>query len=578
MKKYIKRICSLCLTAVMLLCAFGTGALAGESTLTSTIYLDPASGGGVKANDVSYSGGYVLSTTEGGRSYFQYDLSNLSIPEGEAITSAKWQFVASADVTGKLIQVTSYDYQSALGNQTETYQTLTEKEYLTATATEVRAFSPGLSEGERTGDWWQNKAEDTKAEAYATAFMNIDVTDALIKSIEGEKSYFNLMVWPASGYLNATANINNWTPYGGSNGVLVIETEKVASVVIRNKTEGKISAIENKEFKVSAKVTEGSSEISSVVLSVKDSNDDVQTYENPTVVNGIYTWNFSAGVLEGTYTATVTATYGDGTSITDTADIEVVGRIQEIVSKPHLLAKSDSGAVNFALNSQPSYFQHELPVLPEGAAVTSAKWYKAQRLGGEYTDANYIFYKFNAETKLTDSFDNSNVSGYEEITELTPFVTSDKVSEITVNGTFNDFTGDFSVVDITKAVQSAYVNGEANFGYMLKLSGGYDTVANYATEYRPFIIITYDMDPTIGNHIMNVENGVATASVNVYEGSAVLIIAAYSNDVLVDVVMEDELVGNKLSASLENTNENVIFKSYVWNNLGTMTPLLPILP
>ena len=310
MKKIVKRLCALCLMAAMLICSFGTAVLADETTGTSVFYLNPANGGGVKTNDTSYSGNYVLSTTEGGRSYFQYDLSKLNIPEGAVIKSAKWQFVATASASGKYIQVTSYDYQSALGNQTETYQTLTDKGYLSAVATEVRAWSPGLSEEERTGFWWQNKKEETKAAAASTTFMNIDVTIALTESFNGGKNYFNLMVWPAAGYLNATPNVNNWTPYGGSNGVLVIETEKVASVAIQGKSEEKISMVENKEFKVSAKVTDGSSEISSVVLTVKDSNGDVQTYDNPTVANDIYTWNFSTGLLKGTYTATVTATYG----------------------------------------------------------------------------------------------------------------------------------------------------------------------------------------------------------------------------------------------------------------------------
>ncbi len=209
---------------------------------TSTIYLDPTSGGGVKVNDTSYSGGYVLSTAEKGRSYFQYDLSKLNIPEGAVIKSAKWQFVATASAKGKYIQVNSYDYQSALGDQTETYQTLTEKGYFTATETKVRPYSPAMTEEECTGNMWQNKKESTKTAS--AAFLNIDVTDALVKSIDGEKSYFNLMVWPASGYYVANANKYNWTPYGGSNGVLVIETYTVPAVEnhILNVAEGTATA------------------------------------------------------------------------------------------------------------------------------------------------------------------------------------------------------------------------------------------------------------------------------------------------------------------------------------------------
>ena len=517
-------------------------------------------------DSVETDGNWYITTENGSTgsdSYFQYDLS--SLPENEVITKATWKALYSEGK--KNIEIKGFNTSEKLGNFTKSYNALLSVGY--NNPYEIRTAGPisdtelatvSATDGTTTTDYLQ---------------WNIDMTQAVQNAVANNQQYLSFVVNATAGYAYGCIP-RYWSPYP----TLVVETQKVASLKLLDVDDGKITTYNCVGFDIEAEAIEGEEEFESVVLTVTDANNETQTYDEPVINGNSYKWSFSSGLSEGTYTAVVTATDAVGKAITATATIVVEPTVKTLISKSHFWAKSGAGDYNFTIEANPSYFQHQFPEIPDGAVVTSAKWYvRGNVLGGNYQNGRFVLTKLNIADKLSGySKDPSNIVG--SVTDEA-FVTSDVVTNIKVTTTINDKVDtEFAVVDITEAVRAAYENDEAYFGYMAKLSNGYCTVSASDAQYQPFIAITYDMDyqepvEPVEDHILSVVDGTATASVTVNEGSAVLIIAVYDGDRLLDVVMDDTIEDSQLTISLTNSTQGVTFKSFVWKSMDTLTPLLP---
>ncbi len=568
MKKTMKKISALFIVTFMLISMFGTVAVTAEPAPKEKTLNFVGSGSFIisKPDEVVAAGNWSVTTEVGSAgtdSYFQYDLS--SLPENEVITKATWKALYTEGQ--KYIEVRGFNATENLGNFTKSYNALLNAGYNNP----YTIRSAGLISKDELTTVSATDGTSTKNMQQ----WNIDMTTAVQNAVANNQQYLSFVVNATAGYAYGYIP-RYWSPQP----ILVVETQKVASLNLVGLTDGKINTYNSVGFDIEAEAIEGEENFKSVVLTITDENNETKTYDEPVVNGNRYKWSFSGGLSEGTYTAVVTATDAAGGVLTANAIIEVEPSVQSVISKPDLLAKSGATDVNFSINSDPSYFQHELPQIPDNAAITSAKWYVMKgTFNTNYPNGSFVFSKINTQEKLTGSFNNSNVAGYAELTASESFAVSGVISNTIVNTTLNGYTNDFAEVDLTNAVKTAYAANEKYFGYMVKLTDGYYTVSNYATQYRPFMVITYDIgyvEPVkpVENHVLTVVDGTASASVTVNEGSAVLIIAAYNGNQLLDVVMDDTIEDSQLTTSLTNSTPGVTFKSFVWESMDTLTPLL----
>lgn len=580
LKTTTKKLSALCIVFVMLFSTFCAVYAENEEASAATVTNLSFVGTGMfqidSPDNVIASANWAITTDDGSKgtdAYFQYDLSQL--PQGEVITKATWKALFNdRDTPKRIMEFKGFKTTDVLGNFTKSYNDILAAGYSSPYTIREQG---AISDSELVLNVSATDGDST------TTFpqWNIDMTTAVKNAVANEEKYLNFVVNAPAGYCYGSI-----PRYFSPQPTLVVETEKVASVSIKNTTDNKITAYDSIGFALSATVTEGATPFESVVLTVKDaSNGDVKTFAGPYVNGNEYKWNFSAGLKEGTYTATVTATETSGKTTTAAVTIEVKSGTGSITQKSHLWALSGGGDGNYSMTSALMWFQHELPAIPEGAVVTAVKWYAPKKaLNGNYTNGKFMFYKFNATEKKIGYTD--TVTGFADVTETEPFATSDVVNNIIVKKTLNGMTDtEFAEVDITSAVKSAYANRDTYFGYAGKITDGSYLVSRYDDSYRPFIVVTYSMEDTsvaskLKNHSLTVEEGTATASVTVNdtELAPVLILAEYNGTQMVRVAVDDTVENNALVATLDNAGgEGITYKSFVWSSLSEISPLLPII-
>ncbi|MBO5008183.1 MAG: hypothetical protein J6D26_05060 [Clostridia bacterium] len=583
-KKLTKRTLAMLVSVIITVCTLGTGAFAAEPT---TVSLDYTAAQGVdKTNPDTDITDYhmLMSKVEEKMVYFQYDLSQ--IPENAVITDVIFQTFYSN--TGGSTAVYTFDCETAL--TATTYNQLVASGYTDATRKLIvqKATASGFTYDQAT------PTNDSSAGKKDRLTIDVDELTASVKAAhEAGKKYYN-MVFVGAGNNYAKLQFTNRSTYKPGQ-QLVIKYAKAPKVEITGASEGVFSVNQNTGFNVAATVEKGDADLVSVVLSVKDeSNGDVQTYTNPVIDGSAYTWNFSAGLLTGTYTATVTATDADGYTSEDIVTINIKGP-KTVYIPAHMIASGGSSQYNFQIPSGANtygYLQYDLgSYVEEGTEITDAKWYF-----GNVTDyysnhaGKLCFKKITTQTKNEAwfSYDMQLPAGL-TLAESEFLVTENSVKDLYAQETKPTITNGaqtttnteayFVTVPMKDAVVSAWEADEKYFGFGVRLNTGNVLTVAKSGGYIPMLQVTYEEKEeqeveAVVNHTLSVADGTATANVDVNQGPAVLIIAAYgTNNTLLSCVVEDNIIDNKLSATLTNASA-VSFKSFVWDSIDTLNPLV----
>jgi len=563
----------------ILIGCFGTIVFAAEPTSVALDYV--AAKGVDKANPDTVMSDFhmTMSKLDQKMVYFQFDLS--SLPEDVNITGAMFRTFYGA--VGGSTAIYTFDCETPL--TAITYNELETAGYTNSTRTLV------VQKPTATG-FTAETAVPTNGSSAVTRLTveGAEITASVKAAYDTGKKYYNLVFVGAGNDFAGLSFTNRLTYQPGQQ--LIIEYAEGCKVAISGATDDKISVNYNTGFEISANVEAGDLEIDSVVLNVKDeSNGDVQTYTGPTVSGTTYTWNFSAGLLTGTYIATVTVTDVDGNTSKDIVTINVKGP-KTVYIPANMIASG--GQYNFQIQGgQYGYVQYDLASYIEpGTEVTDAKWYFA--IPSDFTtfashNGKLYFKKITDQTKFETKWDTAPSLN----TATDDFLVTEKtISQLYAqetkqsNGAGSDnvtsLEANFVTVPMTDAVASVWSNSESYFGFGVKLDEG-DTITiarNNAGYGWPMLQVTYEEKTetvdAVANHTFNVTDGTANASVDVNDGTAVLIIAAYgANGALLDCIVEDTIIDNKITATLIRADA-ASFKSFVWDSIITLKPLLPI--
>ncbi len=506
-------------------------------------------------------------------SYFQYELPTLGA--NETITSAKWEaFTTSTSLPSKLMKAVEFNTNSIITASSATYNSI---------------IAAGYNDG--ATPIWSGNASEITALAYPDglttqyAKISLDVTEAIKTAIVDGDPYFSFVVSGTNAY-NEILIPKAWSPKPQ----IIINTAVVPEITVSNKT---ITAKENTAFTVNATIQEGSSAISSVVLEVEDSTGASKETGTLAINGNSYTWTFANGLVADTYTAIIKVTDADGVVTKETVTINVVGTTS--VNKSSV---SSDGLYNaqFNINLKGwSSWQYDLGSMniPENATITGATWYFGFQSAPNWSGTEMSFYKQTSQNVYGNAGATSTITA-DTTFAAEPFVTKEftgYANSLPVKDAATASEGYFLTVDMTNAVKSAFENGEQYFGFSVGEKGHttnyFDTdlimAKSNGAYYWPTLMVEYTTytEPVAGtvvaNHILNVVNGTATATVDVTSGAPVLILASYVGDKLESCVIADEIVGNKLTATLTNTTAGAEFKSFVWENMSTLKPVTDII-
>lgn len=610
------------LTALLLAWTFVLGTMGITSVFAAETTLDFAGVGHTKYNDANYVGTNLdmsgMGQTSGHVLFFQYDISGYSADT--ILNSAIWKAFCSngTNWNNPMFRIMTFDCEKSLGTFNVNHNELLESGYVEdsnvlwsglASSISTISFTSEIPEG-----------EDSPVNRY-----NIDFTDAVRNAIRAGKKYFNFVIKPYSGY-NELSFFTNKNPLPQ----LIIDTvippkieiaehhpveegtafdisaavtkgdAEIESVVLsvedangKEYTDFSEAVIIDNTYTWSFPATMPSSSYK-ITVEVTDKNALTATKNISMRVLGTETFN----VVTASSPVKTAVTYNEkwlnsndvlmanNNSIIAYFEYDLSENSMYNLKSAELSCPDDNFSGTAELYAVTTGWDEEsiksgnIPKLSAQPVATSnghevfdLSSYIIEQLRKGVSNIGFALKTTSGEVKINRkdmvlSLEQSDNKRPEIIADISKcFVPEDMINLFIKDDDF--ITAVTATIDSDSCIVSKGADNQWNVEIPSHAAKGVHKLIVSAKDYSGAETVkeyAINIDGIFGEHTLVISDGAATATVSNVEDGTILIIAAYKNNELLQLIVESDVAGGALSATLDisgEDNNEISYKSYI---------------